>query len=268
MQGTRQGSWDFNSTTTGITVDVEELAGKVPVVRSLTDIALFAPGTMLGDTAFNSITNGLLASFSGSSVAENAYYINGMNVTNFRNFTGSSVGPFEFYDQVEIKTGGYQAEFGRSIGGFTNSVTKSGSNDFHAAATVYWGPEWGKATSKDIENNWNSLDEDDSLDLVLEASGAIIKDKLFVYGLYEFRDHEQVDVSSSRYSITRDQDPAWGVKLDWVPWEGHRFEATIWSDERSIETTDYEFNEIGLDRDQIEGGWQQIHRRGDRCWIH
>lgn len=253
VTGTRQSSWDFNSTTIGLTVDVSELASKFPIARNLTDIALFAPGTMLGDSAFNTMTNGNLASFNGASVAENAYYMNGMNVTNFRNFTGSSVVPFEFYKQVEVKTGGYQAEFGRSIGGFVNSVSKSGSNDFHAGVTVYWGPEWLRAKRKDVEDVWNSLDSDETLNTVFEASGAIVEDRLFFFALYELRDESQVDVSSSRHSVTEDKDPFWGLKLDWVPVDGHRFEVTVWSDERTIETTDFIFNPNGLPREDITG---------------
>ena len=53
-----------------------------------------------------------------------------MNVTNFRNGLGASTIPFEFYDQFQIKTGGYSAEFGRSTGGVVNAVTKRGSNDW------------------------------------------------------------------------------------------------------------------------------------------
>ena len=37
-----------------------------------------------------------LVSLGGSSVAENVYYINGMNVTNFRNGLGGASVPFEF----------------------------------------------------------------------------------------------------------------------------------------------------------------------------
>lgn len=64
-------------------------------------------------------------SIGGSSVGENAFYINGMPVTNFRNFLGTSTIPFQFYDQVEIQTGGYQAEIGRSKGSVVNAVTRS-----------------------------------------------------------------------------------------------------------------------------------------------
>ena len=114
---------DFNNTTTGISVDLDEIMETTPLERNLTSVVLLAPGTSKGDSAF-----GNLASISGSSVAENAYLINGLSITNFRNFTGSSTVTFEFYDIVEVKTGGYSAEYGKAIGGVINAVTKSGSN--------------------------------------------------------------------------------------------------------------------------------------------
>jgi hypothetical protein len=78
-----------------------------------------------GDNAF-----GNLASFGGSSVAENQYYINGFNVTNsFRSLNFSKV-PFEAIQEQQVKTGGYGAEFGRSLGGVINQITKRGTNDY------------------------------------------------------------------------------------------------------------------------------------------
>ena len=62
---------DFNSTTTGISIDVDELISNTPINRSLTSLVLLAPGTSAGDSAFGS-----LASISGSSVAENVYLVN------------------------------------------------------------------------------------------------------------------------------------------------------------------------------------------------
>jgi len=254
VTGTRRGAWDFTSTTTGISVDVVELAEKFPVQRNLTDIALFAPGTTLGDQAF-----GNLASFSGGSVAENAYYINGMNVTNFRWSRGSSTVPFEFYEQVEVKTGGYQAEFGRSIGGLTNSVTKSGSNEFHGGIYVVYEPEFLRATGKDIEqrNQWNSLDEEDNFELIGELSGPIIRDRLFFYALFNARNRQTEEVWSYWKEYTVDDDPFWGAKIDFFPWDGHHFEATVWSDETTVTYTDYYYNLDGLPRDEIDGSEEQ-----------
>ena len=100
-------SYAFEVSETGINVDVEDLYTRTPQFRSLNSIVLLAPGTSEGDSAFSG-----LASINGSSSGENQYYVNGLNITNFRNFLGYSTVPFEFYESVDVKTGGYQAEFG------------------------------------------------------------------------------------------------------------------------------------------------------------
>ena len=91
-------------------------AGKRPAAMGtaltvLVLAALLAPGAVYGDTAFGVAktaqhygTNYGFASFGGASVGENAYFINGMNVTNFRNGLGGSTVPFEFFDQFQIKS--------------------------------------------------------------------------------------------------------------------------------------------------------------------
>src|SRR3546814_16494359 len=73
------------STTTGIAIDLQDLTARMPLGRSLTDAALLAPTATAGDTTF-----GNLASLGGASVAENAYYINGLNITNFDHYLGSA----------------------------------------------------------------------------------------------------------------------------------------------------------------------------------
>jgi len=251
--GVQQASMDFESNTAGISVDVGEMQIKYPVARSMTDIALFAPGTQVGDTLFNSRSNGSIASFTGGSVAENAYYINGMNITNFRNFAGGSTIPFEFFDQVEVKTGGYQAEFGRSMGGFVNAVSKSGSNDFNFEVTAYWTPEQSRETRPDVETTWNSLDYDSNSQYVLQVSGPIIKDRLFFYALYNERDVAEEDYTSSTMTTTVDAEPFMAAKLDFVPFDGHRLEYTYFTDERKINQTVYGFNDSGMDRDDVDG---------------
>ncbi|MBU2677579.1 MAG: carboxypeptidase regulatory-like domain-containing protein, partial [Gammaproteobacteria bacterium] len=251
--GVRQSSIDFESNTSGISVDVEELQLKYPVARSITDVALFAPGTHLGEQDFNTRSNGKLASFSGGSVAENAYYINGLNVTNFRNFTGGSEIPFEFFEQVEVKTGGYQAEFGRSMGGFINSVSKSGSNDFKFQVTGYWTPDSLRGERKDVDVTWNSLDYDSDTQLILQMSGPIIEDRLFFYGLYNQRDVFERDYTTSSFTETLDDDPFYAAKIDFVPFEGHRLEYTYFTDQREIKQVEYNYNDAGLTRSEADG---------------
>jgi len=232
-------SLDFNRTTTGLSVDLQELVEKVPVGRSITAVTLLAPGTAEGDSAF-----GNLPSVSGASVAENAYYVNGLNVTNFANFLGGSTIPFDFYRSVEVKTGGYSAEFGRSTGGVINTVTKSGTNDFMVGLHANWAPDSLREQSPDTYTSRNGLDEADATSYTVEIGGPIIRDRLFFYGLTEFRDNETSDssITGVSTSVQKSDDPFYGVKLDGYITQDHRLEFTYFDTTRTTTLDTYAFN--------------------------
>src|SRR2546430_478256 len=89
-------------------------------------------------------------SISGGSGLENQYVIDGVNVTNSGygalgaySIVFGSLGnatPFDFVKEVQVKTGGYEAEFGQATGGVVNVVTKSGSNDVRGSLFGYTPP--------------------------------------------------------------------------------------------------------------------------------
>ena len=69
----------------------------------------------------------------GASGSENTFIIDGQEVTNFRTGTLNSNNniPFQFVQEVQVKSSGFEAEFGGATGGVINVVTKGGGNDFH-----------------------------------------------------------------------------------------------------------------------------------------
>lgn len=236
VTGTAVQANTFQVAETGITIDVDEVFGQIPVGRSLTALTLLAPGTVEADSAFGG------ASISGSSAGENAFYINGMNISDFRNFTGASTVPFEFYRQVEVKTGGYQAEFGRATGGVTNAVTRSGSNEFHWGFNAYYSPDELRSDSPDTVYAANRFDQSTSTDFNVWASGPVIPDRLFAYALYAPRFRENINISEGgTQTIDRSDDPFWGVKLDANLFDGHTLEFTAFSDSR---TTQRQSNQV------------------------
>jgi hypothetical protein len=174
---------DFTANTTGTVIELGELATRVPVARDITSVVLLSPGTAAGDTSF-----GNLPSINGASVSENVYYLNGLNITQFRNGLGAVAVPFDFIGTVEIQNGGIPAEFGRTTGGIINQITKRGSNEFHGSVTFNWEPD---ALRSDAQNTF-ATDEDSRFferkDTIVQLSGPIIKDHLFFYGIYNFRD--------------------------------------------------------------------------------
>ena len=103
----------------------------LPLARTAEAIALLAPGATEGSGYFKGANGNALVSFGGSSVTENAYYINGFNVTDPLSGFGGTGLPYGAIDQVQVLTGGYDAAYGRSAGGVINLVGKSGTNDWH-----------------------------------------------------------------------------------------------------------------------------------------
>lgn len=213
---------DFDQTTSGAVISIGDLAKRVPVARSLRDVILLAPGTVQGGSAQNSAFAGQ-ATISGSTFSENAYYVNGLNITEFRQGFSPVAIPFDFYDTVEVKTGGFSAEFGRATGGVVNATTKSGSNEFHASMLFNFEPD---ALTGDAPNTYAADNDDDyhqRTDTVFQISGPVIKDHLFFYGLANFRDvkDRSSGATSGQSTISRTQSPFFGGKLDAFWWGQH-----------------------------------------------
>ena len=213
---------------------------KIPVPRNITSVALLAPGTVRGaaNAGFGS-----LPSFGGSSVAENQYYVNGFNVTNtFKNLNFAQI-PFEGIAESQVKTGGYGAEFGRSTGGVINMITKRGTNEFKAGGSFYWQPESLNEPSPDLYYNnglWVSNNENDTgweATAAIWAGGALIKDRLFAYGLVQYGKTSN-DTFTSRFgSVNLDSSskrPQWLAKVDWQITDNHSLELTAFSDKRKF----------------------------------
>jgi hypothetical protein len=234
---------DVYSTDSGLVLSKSDI-DLMPVAANVTGISLLAPGVVLGDARFGLAGGPGLASFGGSSVAENSCYINGLEVTNTRQGLGCGEIPWEFYDEFQVKTGGYSAQYGRTTGGVLNAVSKSGSNEWEFGVGAAFEPgslyEEGQVSrgGGGLGNNTGGAgtgrifrdsrqDENSLFEYWVTASGPIIEDKLFIYAIVNPRDQQQ-DFSSqtSTQAYTRDNEfreiersgsdnVFWGTKIDW-----------------------------------------------------
>jgi len=256
---------DFNATDTGLSVDVQEHAERIPTGRSINAVTLFTPGASAPDATINASSrrDQSLVSLSGTSAAESVYYINGLNVTDQRNFLGYSELPFDFVQTIETKTGGYQAEFGRGTGGIVNIVTRSGTNDWTGGVSTFWSPDnlrsgvgttWaaGGNNVAGVELD-NSYARSDLTDTTVHLGGPLLRDRLFFYGAYNVRDSDVEGARTRSYSynrvdgaitpsgslsqtITSSDDPRWAAKFDFIINPDHRLEATFLNDEATSES--------------------------------
>ncbi|MBI5444779.1 MAG: carboxypeptidase regulatory-like domain-containing protein, partial [Deltaproteobacteria bacterium] len=175
---------DTTNTTTGTTYTARVIS-QLPVGRNYADIVRSQPGvqTDTGETQGRS----LALSIYGSTSAENLYLIDGVNTTNvIKGFQGKSINN-EFVEEVEVKTGGYQAEFGRNTGGVINVITKSGGNEFHGDLFGYFDNTGMKAKGRvdatpdysregDVQGN-PYFSNDDRTEIGVGLGGFFVKDR-------------------------------------------------------------------------------------------
>lgn len=234
---------DVYSTETATNITREELA-RIPVDQTLGSVALIAPGVIGGNSSFGGI------SFGGSSVAENSIFVNGLNVTDFYRRQSFSTAPFAFYQEFQVKTGGYSVEFGRSTGGVINAVTRSGSNELQGGAQVTFEPAAWRAQADDrfyadgSVNVRSSRDRQSFAKNNVWASGPLIRDRVFLFAMYEWRNSESRFTNSSGSSMSRrgSDNGFWGAKLDWRLSDDHLVELLAFSDEGDSATAVHPYN--------------------------
>src|SRR3989442_8909 len=128
-------SIDPTSTTIGANVDAATYDA-LPVGRDYRSVVAFLPH------ANTSYYPGDPVNIGGATGLENAYFIDGVNTTP-PHFQGSLpvasfALPYNFVRAVEVKEGGYDARYGRAIGGTVNAVTYSGGNRFEGDVFAFF----------------------------------------------------------------------------------------------------------------------------------
>ncbi len=133
------------TTQTNVTSDVIQ---DVPHGRSFQSVIQFAPSARneplegnnvgsngTGGNAPGSTTNGSDHGFSvaGGSDAENSYLVEGQETANLIGGYSHTNVPFDFIQEVQIKSSGVEAEHGGALGGVVNVVMKKGSNGYHGS---------------------------------------------------------------------------------------------------------------------------------------
>ncbi|MCC6163361.1 MAG: TonB-dependent receptor [Acidobacteria bacterium] len=78
----------------------------------------------------------------GASGSENSFMLDGLETSNYRTGVLNSNNnlPFEFVQEMSIKTSGFNAEFGGATGGVISVVTRSGTNSFRGNAGIEFEP--------------------------------------------------------------------------------------------------------------------------------
>jgi hypothetical protein len=186
---------DTSSTAVGTNLN-DTFYSRVPVARNVTGLFYASPGVTSGGG-----TGAGNPSISGGSGLENQYVADGVNITDgafggigvyTRVYGSLSTGiNLSFVKEVQVKTGGYEPQYGKSTGGVVQIVTKSGSNAFHGGVSGFFGPGQFEAERLNPDNfgrlnQTGTLDHESGFDVAGEIGGYVpgLKDRLFFFGSF------------------------------------------------------------------------------------
>lgn len=180
----------------------------LPVERNYRSIASLLPQANL--SYFGDEVN-----FAGATGLENKYFVDGVEVTAPVISENGTNLPYNFVQELEVRTGGYEAEYRSSLGGVLNVVTPSGSNEIHGSA-------FGFFTSNQFTANQRVglLDPTQGrffhYDAGFGIGGPIIHDELWFFAAYNPSfNRREVKVPSFGSSVDRTVMHAFAGKLTW-----------------------------------------------------
>lgn len=201
-----------NANNTNITKDV---IADVPHGYSFQSVIQFAPMARQEPLAGSSATmgaggtggalpgssgNGQAFGFSvgGAADSENSYLIEGQDTENISGGASSANVPFQFIQEVQVKSSGIEAEHGGALGGVVNVVMKKGANAYHgaffatyeadkldgsASANLRYNPNFTASPTGDDETQIYQPNRDhfSILQSGFTVGGPIIKDRLWFF---------------------------------------------------------------------------------------
>jgi hypothetical protein len=193
-----------------------EFTDRTATSRDYQGVALFAPGTVNGSQAPGN------PSIHGGTPFSNVYLLDGLNITDPVTQTFSTNFNFDAIGELQIITGGMDAEYGSTTGGVMNIVTKSGGDEFELDGSVYWAPKELQLLDPGEVNDSNEINAN------LSVGGPIIKKKLWFFLAGQYVDSQSTTpVTSSVFGDdfqipTRRFNAFYGLgKLKWqvAPWQ-------------------------------------------------
>jgi len=185
---------DTASTAVGANLN-DQLYRDLPLGRNVQSVFSLAPG--VADSLAGGVAN---PSISGGSALDNLYIVDGVNVTDsafgglgiFSRVYGTlGVGINTSYiKEVQIKTGGFEPQYGQAQGGIVNIVTKSGGSEYHGSLYGYAQPQAFEATRLQPDdsriNKTGKVLHPEAYEGGADLGGPVpgLRDKLFFFGSF------------------------------------------------------------------------------------
>ena len=236
---------DPTSSRAATNITTEEIESLAKGSRGFQSLLNMAPGVRSEVKIGSAGVGGI--SVDGASGSENAYYIDGVEVSDLRRGslgTANAI-PLDFVQEVAVKSGGFEAEFGGATGGVVNVATRSGANEYHGTAGFQFSGSglndkdrgfYQRSVTNADQAEFFQPNEDDYKLLFpsFSLSGPVIKDRLNFYVSYApelERTTRTISYASGARTFEQKWTRTYGIgRLDFSPTPKVQFNTTyIWS---------------------------------------
>lgn len=169
----------------------------------------------------------------GSTIGENAYFVDGMDSTNPVMATATAALNFDAVAEIQLLTGGFEAEHGRATGGILNLVTRSGGNQLSGTLDLRCGGDSFQESGDHFDAG-----ELSSRHWVAGATlgGPILRDRVWFFASYQWLEDLFTPAGSP---TTREQEGhAYLGKVTWQFGPGWRLAVKAMADPTTWENWD------------------------------
>jgi hypothetical protein len=218
------------STAGGVNLS-PELLDDLPVSRDylgMLDLLPQANTSYLGDDR----------SIGGATGMENRYFVEGADVTDPMRGHYTIELPYNFIRELDVKTGGYEAEYKSSLGGLVNVVTSSGGNEFRSSVFGFYASDQfagsprtaGLALDRSDVRRW---------DAGATLEGPVLRDRLWYFIAWNpLVTSENAAVPGLDVYPDSEVRHRFAGKLTWRAGPGTSLQATVFGDPARIESVD------------------------------
>jgi len=206
---------DTTSNVTGTNVSTEFFSN-IPTSRTVQGLYTIAP-TVARSGLRDASGRDRDPSVAGSSGPENSYILDGVTTTDPAFGGGGANLPFEFVQEVQVKTGAFGADQGLSTGGVFNVITKTGGNQFHGDAFGYFATKGLVSKTKNFSQTGSSPDGFSEQDVGIDVSGPIKKDKLTFFAAFNPQTRKNYYLTQTTHQVVSGKitTPFYSGKVTW-----------------------------------------------------
>jgi carboxypeptidase family protein len=213
---------DLASSQVGETVTADQISA-LPLERNYQAASLLLPHS-------NASPYGDPINSAGATGLENRYFVDGVEVSDPTLGLTNMMLPQDFVREMQVRVGGYEAEYKTSLGGMVNAITYSGRNKI-----------FGKAFSFFTNNNFSGSPRYapdtpprggfSEYDMGISLGGPLLRDRLWYSLAYNPKIvTEDVAVLGEPNQTDKTTTHMFATKICWQPVESQLFELSVLGD--------------------------------------